>query len=277
MTADGTFVPDPSWPTIVELAIELWGQPNQKLSTRDDIRFGANGSKSVKPSSLIWKDHESGDGGGYVEMWRLARHGAPLPPRPKPKPGNGLGGKVPPWENVGIVYHYHDADGDLVLDVVRTRTGSPRFIQRAPDSGSPSGFKWSVQHIPNHDRLLYRLPDLRASGEATVWITEGEKDADRLHIAGLTATTNIGGAGKWRDEYAEEFRGKHCVVLQDNDQAGRDHAATVARLLIGAAASVKVLLLPGLPEKGDVSDWLDAGGTVDELERLAREAPEENL
>ena len=66
-------------------------------------------------------------------------------------------------------------------------------------------------------RLLYRLPGLRAAGDATVWITEGEKDADRLHDDGLIATTNIGGAGKWRDDYAEAFRGKHCVVLADND------------------------------------------------------------
>jgi hypothetical protein len=278
MSADCTFVPDPAWPTILELAIERWGQPNQKLSSRDDIRFGDKGSKSVKPSALIWKDHESGDGGGYVEMWRLARRGAPLPPRktasPKPKPGNGHGGKVPPWENIGVVYHYQDAHGDLVLDVVRTRTGQPRFLQRAPDPGSRSGWKWSVKDVPNHDRLLYRLPELRASGDEIVWIAEGEKDADRLHDVGLTATCNIGGAGKWRHEYAEEFRGKHCVILPDNDQAGRDHAATVAGSLHAVASSVKVLLLPGLPAKGDISDWLDCGGTIDDLRRISEETPD---
>ena len=206
-------------------------------------------------------------------MWRLARRGAPLPARDTPRPE----GKVPPWENIGVIYHYHDADGDLVLDVVRTRTGTPRFVQRAPDGHRDNGepkWRWSVEHIPNHDCLLYRLPGLRASGDATVWITEGEKDADRLHDEGLIATTNIGGAGKWRHEYAEEFRGKHCVILQDNDKAGRDHTDAVARSLSGIAASVKVLLLPGLPEKGDVSDWLDDNGTVEDLERLAREAQE---
>ena len=179
---------------------------------------------------------------------------------------------MPPWKNTGVTYSYLNADGDLVLDVVRTRTGTPRFLQRAPDPGSRSGWKWSVKHIPGHDKLLYRLPGLRASGDATVWIVEGEKDADRLHDEGLIATTNIGGAGKWRDEYAKEFRGKHCVVLQDNDQAGRDHTAAVARSLAGIAASVKVLALPGLAEKGDVSDFFDGGGTVDDLEQLARDA-----
>ena len=49
MSAHASSCPIPSWPTIVELAIELWGQPNKTLSSRDDIRFGSNGSKSVKP------------------------------------------------------------------------------------------------------------------------------------------------------------------------------------------------------------------------------------
>jgi hypothetical protein len=181
---------------------------------------------------------------------------------------------VPPWENIGTTYDYRDAGGDLVLQVIRTLTGQPRFLQRAPDPSSRSGWKYSVKHIPDHDCLLYRLPGLRASGDVPVLIPEGEKDVDRLHDEGQVATCNIGGAGKWRPEYAEQFRDKHVVVLADNDQAGRDHAAAVARSLIGIAASVKVLSLPGLPEKGDVSDWLDNNGTIEELMRLAGEAEE---
>jgi putative DNA primase/helicase len=260
-----SFAPDPGWPTITELAIELWGQPNKPLSSRDDIRFGAKGSKSVKPSANTFHDHESGEGGGYVDLCIKARGG--LPPR---RSGNG---SVPPWQDIATIYPYHDDAGELILEVVRTLSGSPRFRQRKPLGGDR--WKWSVKDIPGHDSLLYRLPGLRASGDEIVWITEGEKDADRMHGEGLIATCNIGGAGKWRDVYAREFSGKHCVVLQDNDQAGRDHAATVARSLVGIAASVKVLLLPGLPEKGDVSDWLDRdGNTVEELQRLARETPD---
>ena len=176
-------MPDPSWPSIVELATELWGEPNSRVS-RDDIRFGAKDSKSVKPSAIVWNDHESGDGGGYVEIWRLARRGAPLPrratARPKSKPGNGLGAM--PWENIGIIYHYHDADGDLILEVVRTLTGAPRFLP-AP-AGRHRPVAWSVKDLPGHDCLLYRLPGLRASGDATVWIAEGEKDVDRLTTKG---------------------------------------------------------------------------------------------
>ncbi|MBV8488787.1 MAG: DUF3987 domain-containing protein, partial [Planctomycetaceae bacterium] len=44
--------------------------------------------------------------------------------------------------------------------------------------------------------------------------------------------------------------------------------------LHGEAASVKVVELPGLPERGDVSDFLASGGTVAQLEDLASKAPE---
>ena len=75
------FVPDPSWPTIEDLGRELWGEPNKKLSSRDDIRFGAKGSKSIKPSENPWHDHEAGEGGGYIPLWKMAQRGEPLPPR----------------------------------------------------------------------------------------------------------------------------------------------------------------------------------------------------
>jgi len=64
------------------------------------------------------------------------------------------------------------------------------------------------------------------------------------------------------------------VVLPDNDKDGGDHAATVALSLQGLAKIVKVLELPGLPEKGDTSDWLDQGHQVEELIELAGAADE---
>jgi hypothetical protein len=55
------------------------------------------------------------------------------------------------------------------------------------------------------------------------------------------------------------------VILPDNDQPGEAHARDVARGLLPVAKAVKILRLPGLPPKGDVSDWLAAGGTRDKL------------
>jgi hypothetical protein len=252
------FTPDPAWPTIVELATELWGQPNEAQSSRDDIRFGANGSKSVKPSSNIWTDHEAGGGGGYKALWKLARPDQPLPS------ANG-NGQTPPWHNIDVAYDYLDADSTLAFQVVRTITGHPRFLQRRPNG--PGKWAWNLKGIR---RVPYHLPDLMAAPPGSaVYIPEGEKDVDRLRRHDRLATCNAGGAGKWLADYGGYLRGHHVRVLADNDPPGETHALDIARNLHGIAASVRIIRLPDLPEKGDVSDWLDAGHTVEELDRLA--------
>lgn len=165
------------------------------------------------------------------------------------------------------VYSYTDKQAKLLFQVVR-RPGK-RFVQRRPDRNG--GWIYDLKGVR---RVLYRLPEIIARPEETVHAVEGEKDADRLAELGLLATTNPCGAGKWRPEYSEALRDRGVVILPDNDDPGRGHAETVAQALSGAARSVKVLELPGLPEKGDVSDWVDAGGTVEELRRLVDAAPE---
>jgi hypothetical protein len=118
------------------------------------------------------------------------------------------------------------------------------------------------------------LPDLLATDpDRTVFIAEGEKDCENLRKLGLIATTNCGGAGKWKREYSETLRGRRCAILLDNDGPGRAHGEQVAQSLAGVAVSVKVLTLPGLPVKGDVTDWLAAGHTVEELRALVEAAP----
>jgi len=109
-----------------------------------------------------------------------------------------------------------------------------------------------------------------------VFIVEGEKDADRLWGLELPATTNAGGAGKWRDAHTAqlvEAGVKAVVILPDYDEPGRRHVETVARSCHAAGLRVRVLALPGLPEKGDVSDWLDAGHKRPELLALVEAAP----
>jgi len=97
---------------------------------------------------------------------------------------------------------------------------------------------------------------------------EGERDADNLARLGVAATTNPGGAGKWRPEYSEPLRDRDVVILPDNDEPGRKHAQQVEQRLKGIAASVRSVRIPGLPEKGDVSDYLAEGGTVEELRAI---------
>jgi hypothetical protein len=78
----------------------------------------------------------------------------------------------------------------------------------------------------------------------------------------LLATTVAGGAkAPWLGSYSETLSGRDVVILSDNDPAGIACAHTRAESLSGIARRVKVVLLPDLPAKGDVSDWLDVGHT----------------
>jgi hypothetical protein len=176
-----------------------------------------------------------------------------------------------PNMNIVAEYDYVDPTGRLLYQVVRL---TPKdFRQRRPDPKGKEGWAWNLQGV---QRVLYRLPQvLKAVADGqTVFVVEGEKDADNLARLGLAATTNAGGAGKWTEGYSETLRGAHVVILPDQDQPGQKHAADVARSLRGTAASLRIVSLPGLPPKGDVSDWLTAGGTREQLEQLAATAPE---
>jgi len=177
-------------------------------------------------------------------------------------------------EDFEATYDYHDAEGNLVFQVVR-KPGK-RFFQRQPDGGD--GWLWNLKGVR---RVLYGLPALLERQDEPVYVVEGERDASRLASAGLVATTNPGGAGKWHPQYAQWLAGRKVLILPDNDDPGREHAEDVARSAAGVAGCVKVISLPALREKGDVSDWLDAGHTVEELKKLAAdaspwEAPEED-
>ncbi len=164
-------------------------------------------------------------------------------------------------------YDYVDEQRNLLFQAVRF---DPKgFRPRMPDG--KGDWVWSLAAAR---RVLYRLPEILTAGSAViVFAVEGEKDADKLAGLGLLATTNVGGAGKWRNEYNECLRGRHVVILPDNDKPGCESAEKVARSLYGIAASVRVLLLPKLPDKGDVSDWIGSGGTADLLVALAKDAP----
>jgi putative DNA primase/helicase len=120
------------------------------------------------------------------------------------------------------------------------------------------------------------LPDLQEAIalDRLIYIAEGEKDVETLRRYELAATCNSGGAGKWNPRFADYLAGANVVVISDNDQAGRDHAELVAKSLASTASRLRILKLSGLAEKGDVSDWFAAGGTVETFNELADKAPE---
>ncbi len=151
-------------------------------------------------------------------------------------------------------YDYCDEAGVLLFQVVRYEPKG--FKQRRP-AGNGS-WAWNRNGVRS---VLYNMHLLtQALPDQPVFVVEGEKDADRLTELSFLATTCPGGAGRWRDAYSERLRGRDVVIIPDNDAAGRRHAEQVALSLNGAATSIKIIELPDVPDKGDVSDWLDATG-----------------
>jgi putative DNA primase/helicase len=160
-------------------------------------------------------------------------------------------------KKVVATYDYRDEVGRSLFQVVRYRPKDFRPRRRGPDGD------WIYKL--NGRRVLYNLPEVLTATH--VIVVEGEKDADRVEEAlryfkrkeGVrwAVTTCPGGAKGWRAEYAPYFTGKSVYILPDNDEAGRKFGQDVARSASTFARRVKVVELPGIPEKGDVSDYLD--------------------
>ena len=207
-----------------------------------------------------------GEGGGWTALAKLILDEPLSAPASPPKPGTDQ------RPHSVTTYDYTRADRTLAFQVIRMSDKS--FRQRRPDPDKPGDWIWSLSGV---ERVPYRLPELvTAPSSAIVFIPEGEKDVDNLIALGGVATTNPGGAGKWRAEYASALTGRPVVVLADQDDPGRRHARQVAASVSRVAASVKVIeMFPGLEDstKADVSDWIATGQTLDDLYELADRTP----
>jgi len=208
-------------------------------------------------------------------------------------------------------YSYRDENNKVLYQTIRKVPKD--FYQRRPardDENCPSEkikhgwvytlrLDWDAEKKgwkaePMVRRVPYRLPELlKADKSRWVLVVEGEKQADRLAKMGFITTTNVGGAGKWLDEYGTILSGRNVCVLPDNDpqakeksgelrfhkdgrpvRAGWDHAVDVAKNCRACNCKVRILELPGLDDKEDSDNWLDRGGTVDELKKLIGDCPD---
>lgn len=173
-----------------------------------------------------------------------------------PKEEKKSGGKM----EVKDTYKYFDADGELIMEVLRFVDGNGKktFRQRRPDDHG--GWNWSTSGIV---KPLYRLPQVLAAKAANkpIYVVEGEKDVHSLEQLGKVATTNPGGAGgqgqnKWTKNHTDSLAGANVIIICDNDQPGYIHARAVYNELTEAGCTVKVFK-PG--KFKDVSDMIAAG------------------
>jgi hypothetical protein len=158
-------------------------------------------------------------------------------------------------------YDYYDEAGELLFQKVRyiDQDGRKTFRQRRPVDGGQ--WEYSLGDTP---KVLYNLPAVRAAiaSNTSIYVVEGEKDAEALIARGLVATTMPGGAGKWLDIHTMALAGGTVDIVADNDEVGHEHAADVFRKLTEVGCNVA---LWRSPSKKDVFDHLAAGLKLDEL------------
>ncbi len=141
---------------------------------------------------------------------------------------------------------------------------------------SRNGNGWLLRK-PKGKTQLYRIDEVTPG--STVHVVEGEKAVDAGWAIGLQCVTSGGssaaGSANWTP-----LAGLSCVVQPDYDEPGeRGAQTTVAKLLaLSPPAEVRVLRLPGLPEGGDLFDFIEARDSRDNLDlRLMVEALAEEV
>jgi len=253
---------------IEEVSTSYWGAPTARRGR--ELRWGNHGSKSVDLQKGTWFDHEAKEGGGVVDLVRR-EEGATI--------GNNIASilqrkfgidtqvqeRLAPRNYLSKIFDYFDEDGVLRYQVQRFEPKT--FRQRRPDDKGG----W-INNMEGVEALPYALPSLLANKNRAIYVVEGEKCADRLIHEGKLATTNHGGANNWKPEINKWFKDRLVVVIPDNDEAGRKHADRVCHNLVGIAAEIRRIDLPGLKEKGDIVDWLDSGNSVEDLRELVEAA-----
>ena len=260
------------------------------------------GSFKINFKTGVWKDFATGDGGADLislaaHVWgcsqgdaarRLAdvlgvpavRHNGATRSKTNGS-GNGAAHNAP------HVYQWGDEGPPIFADEIRRHVYRRRDIPvqikikkkhetwtswfRLFRNDTPIG--WQAQKPIGFRALPYIGADLdpfdpELKDDYIFW-TEGEKDVDTLSRKNLLAFTFGGTGDGLPHDIAHFLKDRHLAIPADNDDLGRAHAEKKASVAFAAgAASIKIVHFPELAQKGDVSDFIELGGTAEELVAL---------
>lgn len=253
---------------------------------------------------LVQHEMDMGDDKGLAIQW-LEQEGF-IEPREKPQdrrerqtaPDTRPGPEHPPVsssdDDGGILkwvkgYTYTDADGNAIYQVLRGQWELPdgswrlakdgqtwkTFRQRRKDASG--NIVWNLDGIGH---TIYRHQQVELAIEACrpILLPEGEKDAETAVSLGFEASTNSGGAKNWTPELAALFKDADVVIPVDNDPTGIEAGDAKAKSLKGIARRIRILNfadhVPNFPVKHDLTNWVEAGGTAEELQRIIDKLPD---
>lgn len=258
---------------------EIWGEP--KLKNDDEWRFGNKLSKAIDIKNATYFDFEENEGGGLIDLITKAKNLSGIDLSNYLLKEFDIGEKLEdkksfiakrPEQPKKIVaeYNYKNELGEIRYQVLRFEPKD--FRQR---HFKDNQWHWGLNGI---EPLPYNLPQILEQKDKTIFIVEGEKDADRLMSLGFLATTNSGGSKNWNESLNKWFENRRVILIPDNDSVGYLHIDKVAKALLRASLSVHILKLhEKVAEKGDISDFLDNGGDIEELILSAKPYEESNI
>lgn len=244
--------------------------PNNEYSCRcpvhDDKRESLN-IKQAEDGKLLICCHAGCDTKDIVKAIGITMEDL-FPEKEKPINGKLYSAEdIKNWPWTEQVYLYNNKENLPHMLVVRMKNKDFRQYTHVIDGKYKAGLN-GKKTIP------YRLPEItqEIKNNLVIFMTEGEKDADNIvKKLKLPATTIPGGAGVgWKDSYNSSFKDAKIVLLPDNDKPGRELMQKIANRLSTVVKELRILNLPNLPDKGDISDWIDAGGTREQLIELVR-------
>lgn len=250
-------------------------------------------SLSINLNSGIWKDFQSGEGGGDLvslyaaikgltqsaaarELTGEAAGPAPVPrcaPPALAKPNGQAADFTGEHARLGLpsaLYPYRDAAGEVLFFIARYETTSGKQIR--PWVYTAAGWVNRAYPAP---RPLFGLELLAEHPQSPVLIVEGEKcalAARRLIKPSVRVTISwCGGASAVGQADWTWLAHRAVMIWPDADEAGWRAGAEVAERLVGVAASVQVIDTHGLPEAWDIADAIARGDSAAQLAAFARE------
>lgn len=169
---------------------------------------------------------------------------------------------------IEAVYNYVSTNGEYAYTKIRLE-GKKMLFGMLKDERFEYGLKGRSKKEFN--AIFGSIPRIKEAIERNepIFIPEGEKDVNTLIKKGYAAFS-CGGANDWNKNVSELCNGAEVIILADNDDPGKKLAATIEKDLKGISKSVKIIVpMPDTP-KADITDYFEAGHTIEEFENLIR-------
>ena len=152
--------------------------------------------------------------------------------------------------------HIYDDENNIpVLARIKYKNKETGKKQYSQANILDAGEHYKLDFKGNKPNLLYNLPKV-IKEDKSIYIVEGEKDADTLNKLGFVATTSREVSSLNSDIVKPLYNGK-IIAIGDNDDTGAKHIDNIRKLLKPNVKSFKVPIFDDLTQLGNKADISD--------------------